>query len=129
MAKDFPSRTARIILSSMIVVFVLLRLFLHTFSTTNLDIGPYNVHHLFIGILLVIGAGLPLILKMPRGTSRWVLASILGAGLALILDEWVYLIITDGSDASYLLPESVIGAAILMAIVAVYIVALAKKRQ
>lgn len=113
----------------MIVVFVLLRLFLHTFSTTNLDIGPYNVHHLFIGILLVIGAGLPLILKMPRGTSRWVLASILGAGLALILDEWVYLIITDGSDASYLLPESVIGAAILMAIVAVYIVALAKKRQ
>ena len=129
MTKHFPSRTARVILLSMIAVFIVFRLFMHKFSTTNLDIGPYNIHHMFIGILLIVGASLPLILRAPNGRNRWILAATLGAGLALVLDEWVYLIVTGGSDAEYLLPESVIGAAVLIALVALYTTALAWRRQ
>ena len=46
-------------------------------------------------------------------------AIIFGIGLSLTLDEWVYLIATDGTNASYLLPVSQWGgvAAIVLAVV------------
>ena len=116
-------------LLAMIIVFVGMRLFLHTFPDTNLDIGEYNIHHLFTGILLMVVAGLPLMLRLPTGFMRWGLAATYGAGLAMVLDEWVYLIVTDGSDSEYTESASVYGAAALIAIVAIYITVLAWKRK
>ncbi len=129
MAKLFPSRTGRIILLSMISVFVVTRLFLYSFPSTNLDIGPYNIHHLFIGIILVIVAGSPLILRNPSGRLRWFFAATYGAGLALILDEFVYLIVTEGTDSDYLVSESLVGAAAMIAITAIFVAILAYRKS
>jgi len=113
----------------MVCVFVLTRLFLHTFPSTNLEVGPYNIHHLFVGIVLVVVAGLAMILRTPRGMTRWILAAMYGAGLALVLDEWVYLIVTEGSDAEYLLPKSLIGAVILIVGSAIFVIVLAHRKS
>ncbi len=47
-----------------------------------------------------------------------------GVGLALALDEWLYLIVTDGTNASYLLPVSFWGgfAAVVMAMLYAWVV-------
>lgn len=50
--------------------------------------------------------------------------AIFGIGLSLALDEWVYLIATDGSNMSYLLPVSLWGGVILVGLTCLYIGAL-----
>ena len=72
----------------------------------NLNVGFYNVHHLFIGAFLLVGAAIFFI----AGFANTVLTNIAGVGSALVLDEIVYLIGTDGSDLAYLTPVSLIGA-------------------
>ena len=60
--------------------------------------------------------------------SSWKLdlaAIVFGAGLSMALDEWVYLITTDGSDASYLLPISLWGGVVMVALAASYALGLA----
>ena len=49
---------------------------------------------------------------------------VFGIGLSLALDEWVYLITTDGSNASYLLPISLWGGIIVVGLTGVYIIVL-----
>ena len=50
-------------------------------------------------------------------------AFVLGLGLAL--DEWVYLIVTDGSNASYLLPISFWGGVVVVGLAIGYVIVLA----
>ena len=50
-----------------------------------------------------------------------VVAVVFGVGLSLALDEWVYLIVTDGSNASYLLPVSFWGGLVMIALACVYV--------
>ena len=45
---------------------------------------------------------------------------VFGAGLAMALDEWVYLIATDGTNASYLLPVSLWGGIVVTGLACVY---------
>jgi hypothetical protein len=99
-------RRLRLFLLALVVPFVTVRLLLHASPSANFDIGGYNVHHLFTGLLLVAVAGVPL--AVLRGPARLLdlCTGLFGAGLSLALDEWLYLIVTDGSDASYLLPIS-----------------------
>ena len=115
---------AVLIAASLIVTFILLRIYLYFLPSTNLDVGSFNIHHLFIGILLIIVAGLPLILF--SGISRLLeFASIaFGSGLSFILDEWLYLIVTDGSDNAYFLPISFWGAILMIAMTVIYIIIL-----
>jgi hypothetical protein len=49
-------------------------------------------------------------------------------GLAMALDEWVYLIATDGSNASYLLPVSFWGGVVVVGLALAYAVALSLRR-
>ena len=113
-----------LILISLVSTFIILRLYLHNFPNSNFDVAGYNIHHLFTGIVLIVIAGLPLILF--SGNNRLLdLASItFGAGLSMVLDEWIYLITTDGSDSSYLLPISFWGGAVVIGITACYLVLL-----
>lgn len=113
----------------MILVFVALRVYLTLFPSSNLDIGPYNIHHLFTGVLLLIACSLPLILRSPNGATRWILAAGVGAGLGLVLDEWIYLIVTDGSDSAYLSDESLWGAVVFIAVTTIYIVVMAWQKK
>jgi hypothetical protein len=107
-------RRAVLVLFSLLLTFVALRLFLHLFPSTNLVVGTYNIHHLFLGLLFVTFGGLPLVIF--EGDSRRLdVASIaFGVGLSMALDEWVYLIVTDGSDKSYLLPVSFWGGVVMI---------------
>ena len=116
-------RRVALIASSLVLTFVVLRASLYLSPNSNLDIGPYNIHHLFTGLLLIVAAGIPLVVV--DGHTRMHDASTLafGAGLGLALDEWVYLIATDGSDAAYLLPVSFWGGAIMVGLAALYTLA------
>jgi hypothetical protein len=105
---------------ALLLTFVVLRVYLYFSPGSNLDIGTYNFHHLFIGLLLITFAGLPLVLFHGNSRKLDVAAIAFGAGLSMALDEWVYLITTDGSDASYLLPISLWGGAVMIGLAVSY---------
>src|SRR5262245_24662092 len=89
-----------ILLCSMGVTFALFRAYLHFSPDTDLNIGRYNIHHLFTGLLLIAAGGIPLAI-LDSSTRRLDLARwVFGVGLGMALDEWVFLIATDGSNAS-----------------------------
>jgi hypothetical protein len=109
-----------VLLCSMGLTFALLRAYLHFSPDTDLNIGRYNVHHIFTGLLLIVAGGIPLAI-LDASTrrlepARW----IFGAGLGMALDEWVYLIATDGSNASYLLPVSFWGGVVVIGLALAY---------
>jgi hypothetical protein len=110
----------RLVLCSLVLTFAALRLWLHQFPNTDLNVGAYNIHHLFTGLLLLALGGIPL--AVLQGQSRWldVAALLFGAGLSMALDEWVFLIATDGSNAAYLLPVSWRGALVMIALACGY---------
>jgi hypothetical protein len=118
------SRRALLVSLSLLLTFVALRLYLQLSPGTNLNVGGYNVHHLFTGLLLVTIGGLPLVLF--HGDSRRfdLLAIVFGAGLSMALDEWVYLITTDGRDTSYLLPISFWGGIAMVGFALIYMLIL-----
>ncbi|MEO6421720.1 MAG: hypothetical protein ABIR84_03325 [Candidatus Nitrotoga sp.] len=119
------SRRVVWVVSALILTFVVLRVYLHFSPGSNLYFGPYNIHHLFIGLLLITFAGFPLILFNGNSRKLDVAAIAFGAGLSMALDEWVYLITTDGSDASYLLPISLWGGVVMVGLASSYALGLA----
>jgi len=112
------------LLVSLAVTFAGMRVYLHGSPNTDLDIGGYNIHHLFTGLVLLTLGGIPAII-LPA-THRWALPStgLFGIGLALALDEWLYLIVTDGTNESYLLPVSFWGGLVAVAAAMAYAVAI-----
>src|SRR5262245_59423359 len=113
-----------ILLCSMSLTFVILRAYLHFSPNTDLNVGPYNIHHLFTGLLLIVAGGIPLA-TLDSASRRLDLARwIFGAGVGMALDEWVYLIATDGANASYLLPVSFWGGVIVIGLACLYTAAL-----
>ena len=115
------TRRAKLILASLLATFVVTRALLTNSPNSDFDIAGYNIHHLFTGLLLITAGGIPLAL-FPRRSFALDAASVaFGSGLALALDEWVYLIATDGSNASYLLPVSLKGGILMVGLAAVYI--------
>jgi len=114
-------RRALLVGVALSATFVVLRIYLHHSPGANFNVGAYNIHHLFTGLLMVTVGGVPLVLF--HGNSRWldVAAIVFGAGLSMALDEWVYLIATDGSDASYLLPISLWGGAVMVVLALAYL--------
>lgn len=109
-------RRSVLVLFSLLLTFVTLRLFLHLFPSTNFYVGTYNIHHLFTGLLLVTLGGLPLVLFHGNSRRLDVASVTFGVGLSMALDEWVYLIATDGSDMSYLLPISFWGGVVMISL-------------
>ena len=105
---------------SMALTFVALRVYLSSSPNTDLNVAGYNIHHLYTGlVILTIGGVAAIVLP---ATHRWSLAAVavFGVGLSMALDEWVYLIVTDGTHASYLLPVSVWGGLVAVALAIVY---------
>ena len=98
---------------SLLAALVLLRVFLSILPSTNLNFLGYNVHHLFVGSLLVVVSLVFLIFNIVNNFT--IIFS--GISSALVLDEIIYLIATDGSDLSYLTPVSLWGAITLSAII------------
>jgi hypothetical protein len=114
------TRNGLLLIGAMALTFIILRVWLHNAPNSDLNIGRYNIHHLFTGLLLVAVGGIPLAIF--SGSSRrldWA-RLIFGVGLGMALDEWVYLIATDGSNASYLLPVSFWGGVVVVGLACVY---------
>jgi hypothetical protein len=115
------NRRALLVGLTILVTFLVLRVHLHHFPGTNFNVATYNIHHLFTGLLLVTLGGLPLVLFHGDSRRLDLSAIVFGAGLSMALDEWVYLITTDGSDASYLLPVSLWGGTTMITLALVYL--------
>ncbi len=102
---------------SLVVTLFITRFFLFLSPSTNLYLGGYNVHHLYVGAVILIF----ILLMMMFNISAPLLFIISGVGTAFIIDELVYIIATDGSDASYLGFFSLAGAIILMMIILILV--------
>jgi hypothetical protein len=120
------TRRARIILVCLIGTFIVTRVMLHRSPDSDFDVLGYNIHHLFTGLLLIVAGGIPLAVFPGQSRSLDSAAIAFGAGLALSLDEWVYLIATDGTNASYLLPVSLRGGITMVALATLYLAVLYK---
>ena len=116
-----PRRTAALLIAAILGTFASLRTMLWFRPNADLDVAGYNVHHLFTGLLIATICVVPLLVAAPTRRARDVLTVGFGVGLAMALDEWVYLIATDGSNASYLLPVSLRGGAIVVGLTCAYV--------
>ena len=114
-----------IFISSLLITLVLLRISLLFSPSTNLYIFRYNIHHLFIGAFLIV---ILLVLFIFEIINKF---TIIFAGIssALVLDEIVYLIATDGSDISYLSSVSLFGAIILTGIILILTIVLYNQQK
>ena len=117
----FNRRRALLLGLALSITFVVLRVYLHHSPATNFNVGAYNIHHLFTGLLLVTVGGFPLVLFHGDKRALDLSAIVFGVGLGMALDEWVYLIATDGTDESYLLPVSLWGGAVMVALALAYL--------
>jgi len=115
------TKRALLLSTSIILTFLFLRVSLYISPNSNFDIGQYNIHHLYTGILVLTIAIIPLLLSECKTKLSDALIIVFGIGLSMALDEWVYLIATDGSDASYLTPVSFWGGVIVTGLTVLYI--------
>jgi hypothetical protein len=114
-------RRAVIIGASMILTLIIVRSLLQMSPNSDFNVAGFNIHHLFTGLILITISGIPLILFSKQSLVFDVLSAMFGIGLSLALDEWVYLIVTDGTNASYLLPVSLKGGIAMVALAAAYV--------
>lgn len=99
-------RRPGLVLAGLVGTFVVVRLAMWRSPDADFTVAGHNVHHLFTGVLLAAAAGVPLALRPGRFRGVDVASLVFGAGLSLALDEVVYLVVTDGSNAAYLTPAS-----------------------
>lgn len=112
---------AKILLISIPITFIVIRIWLYFYPNADFNFIGYNIHHLYTGLVLITISGIPLILFSAQSTFLNIAAAVFGIGLSLALDEWVYLITTDGSNMSYLFPISLWGGIALIGLTVLYI--------
>ena len=119
-----PSRARRtllLILVPMLITVLVLRLYLHLVHVRHIYPGGYLVHHLFFGVLIVIPAAFLLAFETRYGKFVRVM---LGVGAGMVLDEVVYLVATQASDADYVSKTSLVGSLVLVGMAAVLLLVL-----
>jgi energy-converting hydrogenase Eha subunit E len=114
---------------AMVVTFVMMRAYLHLSPNTDLTIAGYDIHHLFTGLILITLGGIATVVMPAAHRYSQTALTIFGVGLALALDEWLYLIVTDGTNASYLLPVSFWGGFAAIALAVTYAVVVSRIAQ
>ena len=106
--------TLLFVLVPLVVTFITQRLYLHLVNPeTDLYIRGHNVHHLFVGAVMALPAAFLLAF---RPSAPWLslgALAVLGSGSAMVLDQIVFLIATDGSNTSYLKPISLWSAIVM----------------
>ena len=115
--REGPRRTLLLILLPMILTFTIQRLILHHSSPdTHVFVAGYLVHHLFWGTLMLIPSAFLIAFgsRSPRVTA--LSRMLMGVGTAMVLDEVVFLVCTDGSGVAYRNRVSFWGAFVLIAL-------------
>lgn len=124
-----PKQTLRLILFPMLGTVVCQRLYLHLVRVQHIYPGGHLVHHLFVGVLIVI----PAAFVSAFGTRSRVVALLtpvaLGIGSAMVLDEVSYLVLTRATDEDYVSRTSLYGAVAFITLAAVVLLALYKSRR
>jgi len=124
-----PKQTLRLILFPMLGTVVCQRLYLHLVRVQHIYPGGHLVHHLFVGVLIVI----PAAFVSAFGTRSRVVALLtpvaLGIGSAMVLDEMAYLVLTRATDEDYVSRTSLYGAVVFVTLAAVVLLALDKSRR
>jgi hypothetical protein len=113
-------RRTFVIVGTMLATFLVLRLYLHLRPDTDLFVAGYEVHHLYTGVLLMAIFGLPPMMSESRKPISMLNACGFAIGLTMALDQWVYLITTDGTNASYITPWSLWTGALMVGLGGVY---------
>ena len=109
-----PTTTLLLILVPLLLTEVGQRLYLHRVNPdADLYVLGYNVHHLYTGALVETVAAFVLAFNVPGPGVRVAALVALGVGSAMVLDQIVFLVVTDGSNRSYLTPRSLWGAVVL----------------
>lgn len=107
------------IMAALLATFVSQRLYLHLVDpNSDFFIVGFNIHHLFTGALIEIPAAIVLAVGVRITWARRLALASFGIGSAMVLDEVVYLVTTDGSNAAYLTPISLWGAITLVSLAA-----------
>ena len=94
---------------SILLTFLIVRLHLYFFPNTNLNILGYNVHHIFIGALILVIIAILALCDI----KNVFIFFIGGMGISLVLDELIFIILTNGSNQAYASPISLISSVIL----------------
>ena len=118
-----------LLVASLTATFLLTRAWLSFRPNADVFVAGYNIHHLYTGVLITTVCSIPLSIDAAGGRLRRFMIAGLGIGLALALDEVVYLIMTDGSNASYLTRPSWVGGIVLVALAALYAALVERKRR
>jgi len=103
-------QTLLLILVPLLVTFACQRLYLHLAGVRHIHPGGYLVHHLFIGVVLVIPAAFLLAFGTNNRRLAVLARVVLGSGSAMVLDEVVYLVGTKATDEDYVSRVSLWGA-------------------
>jgi len=123
-------RTLGLILVPLLATFLTQRTILHHSSPdSHVFVAGYLVHHLFSGALLQIAAAFIIAFGPRSPRVRDVARVLLGIGTAMILDEIIFLVCTDGSGEAYRGRASLWGAVVLISLAAVSLVALLRIRS
>jgi hypothetical protein len=117
-------QTLLFILVPMLVTFVVLRLYLHLVHVQHLYPGGYLVHHLFLGILILLPATFTLAFAPPQRPLRVLALVAVGIGSAMILDEFVYLVATKATDKDYVSRISLFGAIVSISLATILLLVL-----
>ena len=108
-----PKQNIILFTIALLITLLVVRVSLFAFPFSNVNLGPYNIHHLFLGAFLLVVAVILLII----GIGNKLVIIFAGVSSALVIDEIIYLIATDGSDLAYLTPISFWGAVVLTLVV------------
>lgn len=120
---DVPIKRLLFILVPMWLTFFTQRLILHHSSPdTHVFITGFLVHHLFWGILFLIPTAYLFALGIRTPWRRTLARVVLGFSSAMVLDEVIYLVCTDGSGVAYRNFASLWGAVVLMGVASVFLV-------
>ena len=109
-----PKQSLVLILCAMWITFLTLRLSLHLGGVRHVYPGGHLVHHFFFGAILLLPAAFLLAFPPRARWLRFATLAILGVASALLLDEFVYILVTQATDADYISRLSFLGALVLI---------------
>jgi hypothetical protein len=120
-----PRRTLLLILVPMWLTFAGMRLWLHLINRhTEVVLFGHDIHHLYSGAVVLLAATFMASFGLPARRWRHLTPILQGVGGAMVLDQIVFLIATDGTNDSYVLPLSFWGGMAFMLSASVFLAAL-----
>lgn len=121
-SRPTAKQTLLLILLPMLGTVLCLRLYLHLVRVQHVYPGGYLVHHLFVGVLIVLPAAFILAFGARNRVGAFLALGALGVGAGMILDEVTYLVATQASDRDYVSPVSLGGSVALVSLATILLV-------